>query len=189
MSFLLLDRSMDRRDKPGDDSREVVQPTLRRPDFIRRRGPPSSVSWPALRKISGCAGRRGRWDPRASAPRDTEACRAVCSASPSLPPTSRARRLRLAPLDPRWADLSGFLALFAICGSLPTAVGAGRNGRVRRCTRFRPPYPWWRAAGAPGPGGLGRRAWGVRLAPSCAATASRPAPCDAADAPKRERDI
>ncbi len=54
-------------------------------------------------------------DPRASAPRDTEACRVVFSAaSPPVPPASRARCLRLAPHDPRWADLSGFLAQLAL---------------------------------------------------------------------------
>ncbi len=47
-------------------------------------------------------------DPRASTPRDIEACRVVCSAaSPPNPKASRARRLRFAPHRPRWTYLSG----------------------------------------------------------------------------------
>jgi hypothetical protein len=52
-------------------------------------------------------------DPRTSLPRGIEGARwrtgpLVSNRKSAVPPASRARCLRLAPRDPRWADLSGF---------------------------------------------------------------------------------
>src|SRR6185436_14653135 len=50
------------------------------------------------------AGRGVQKDPRASTPRDIEACRSVCSCRKSTKPkASRARCFRLAPHPPRWS--------------------------------------------------------------------------------------
>jgi hypothetical protein len=73
-------------------------------------------------------------------------------------PASRARCLRLAPWDPRWTDFSGTVPFSHFSGSrtypplwdLTDANAVGRSERIDR------PFPW-RAAGAPGPHGLGRR--------------------------------
>ena len=46
-------------------------------------------------------------DPRASTPRDIEACRSGSCRKSTKPMASRARRLRFAPQRPRWTDLSG----------------------------------------------------------------------------------
>src|ERR1700693_4217474 len=72
-------------------------------------------------------------------------------------PAFRARCLRLAPQDPRWAYLSGSVPYR---GSKPThrcgllgnadAIGIALGVAAKRAQ--------WRAAGAPGPCGLGRRA-------------------------------
>jgi hypothetical protein len=85
-------------------------------------------------------------------------------------PASRARCLRLAPWDPRWSDFSGTVPFSQFSGSRtypPLWDLAGANA-VGRCERICRPIPW-RAAGAPGPHGLGRRdGWCV---PPAAATA------------------
>jgi hypothetical protein len=90
---------------------------------------------------------------------------------------------RLAPHDPRWADFSGAVPFSHLLGvqRLPTAVGVGQGVRVMTQQTPRPPYPVTRS----------RRARTTRLGPPHfrrashtfpAATAPRPASCDAADA-------
>jgi hypothetical protein len=52
-----------------------------------------------------------------------------------------------------------------------------------------PLHRWWRAAGAPGPGSLGRPGRVCVFAPGSRATASRPAPATLADAPFVGREV
>jgi hypothetical protein len=85
-------------------------------------------------------------------------------------PASRARCLRLAPWDPRWSDFSGTVPFSHFSGSrtYPPLWDLADANAVGRCERICRPIPW-RAAGAPGPHGLGRRdGWCV---PPAAATA------------------
>lgn len=73
-------------------------------------------------------------------------------------PASRARCLRLAPGSPRWTDFSGTVSFshFSKSSAYPPLWDLAGANAVGRRERTRRPIPW-RAAGAPGPYGLGRR--------------------------------
>ncbi len=145
---------------------------------------PSHFGRSAFGKVRGRAGRRGLTDPRASACRHTEAERRSRPRPPSgsgscrksaVAPASRARCLRLAPHDPRWAEFSEPLRC------------CGLTGPTHRCGPSTAPGRWHGVTALPprGPVSPTRGDGIVRLGPpepGCAsphpghpATASRPA--------------
>ena len=112
-------------------------------------------------RIRGRAGRRGRdrptdlgtsrhqGDPAANRACPTESLqpgpatlRRVATASPPFPRRPARGVLRLAPHDPRWADLSGAVPFSHVSGSsaYPPLKGLGRSIRAREADA-RPPYP------------------------------------------------
>ena len=127
--------------------------------FFAKKAPdppfPSNHSRLRLERIRGRAGRRGREGPtdlgtsrhqgdpaanRAGARINRARQRIANAALPTASPPNLRRPARgvwrLAPQDPRWADLSGAVPFFVRVQRLPTAVGttAASGGRFRGTT-------------------------------------------------------
>jgi hypothetical protein len=113
--------------------------------FFRRRASPFRVSCAASEISEGARDAGVATDPRTSAPHGAEATRwrtgpgSVNCRKSAGSPASRARCLRLAPRDPRWADLSGAAPFSGFRGSAPThrsrdqtAPGGRYRGTVLR---------------------------------------------------------
>jgi len=144
---------------------------------------PSYLPRCALEKVQGRAGRRGSENPRTFAPRGTKVVRKQ-NRRFVFSPTSRARCLRLAPRNPRWA-ISFRLPWLA--RAWPSARKPNHRSGLDRCARRlalgaqRAPNPL--AEPSAGTSRLGPPVWGVHLGTPNDRPPHPPRACDADQSP------
>ena len=186
---------MDARVKPAHDA-AFVAPSCQmakrhRPYSLSRpRAGPRLICLPALeQRTEGARNATGPEDPRASTPRDIEACRRPVSPQVRLlRGVPRAVFIGLLRIAPGGLTVSGDPAsLLDWKAAYPPLNGPNGAQHFRPCRRPSPVGPAWRAAGAPGRSGLDRRPRKPRRISDAPepATAPRPVSEDAcADTPR-----
>ena len=113
-------------------ARESGKPKRHRPYSLLRPRAGPSLLFLAARSQPRARGTPGvQKDPRASTPRDIEACRSVCWCRKSAKPkASRARCLRLAPHRPRWSAVRHVSPEEPVCDSPPLKPGHSAGGHA-----------------------------------------------------------